>query len=218
MTNIISNSCLGSYITRDCLKQRFINPFCWNVIDFESYKALVSNYKNIDFADARVEVATRDPLRFCVVIANKIRVIYEHYIKDDSCDKAEIRGNNVFCRDIEDYILSKYFSRIRMGAQAPVFICGSSYTMSKYTPEKLQELVFSNRDKYKLIIVVNDPVHFSKLEHLQDDTTKLFLTNIKNDNKKLAYDVFNRYSDILKTEPTGPLQPVGSDDMSHARG
>ena len=43
--NIIANSCVGSDIITKILNERFENPFCWCVIDFNSMCTLIKDYE-----------------------------------------------------------------------------------------------------------------------------------------------------------------------------
>lgn len=75
--NIISNSCLGSYITRDYLKTKYNNPFCWSVIDDNSICTLINDYYNINFKN--YELTKDNNWNFYLTIDNKIKVWYVHY-------------------------------------------------------------------------------------------------------------------------------------------
>ena len=35
--NIISDSCIGAYLYRDCFKIGYNNPFCWSIIGLYSF-------------------------------------------------------------------------------------------------------------------------------------------------------------------------------------
>lgn len=131
--NIIGNSCISSFLTRDCLKEPFNNPFCWCVIDFDSIFYIIKNYYNINWLN--FELVKDENWNFSIIIDKNIKVQYVHYVFDKNVKTIEFKNLHDVCSNhIWEYIIEKYNQRInRMlkSKEEPIFILGSPWTTYK---------------------------------------------------------------------------------------
>lgn len=194
MINIVSNSCVGSYLTTQCFNQEFINPFTWNIIDFHSYKILLTEYDSIDFSKVRLE-PTADGSKFYAIIDDRVRILYEHYIKDAKQKNILTESNNVTWCNIEDYILSKYTARLKMTGVTPVFVFGSTFADNDAGAK--EDLILTNNDRRKLIIIANADGDYARLNKLESKNTRVHLTHLVKNNRQLAFDLFEKYKDFI---------------------
>ena len=122
MYNIIGNSCIGSWITAKILKQQFVNPFCWSIMNFDSCVNLLQHFYDIDFANFNLDF---NGVEFTLTIDKLVSVQYVHYKFDDSADTIRTSGEDVLYNRIWEYIVSKYLERTRRMIDnkiTPVFI------------------------------------------------------------------------------------------------
>ena len=163
--NIISNTCLSAILQRDQIKQEYENPFCWNLIDFNSMYYLIKNFETINFNN--IELTKNNKWEFSLIIDKNVRVQYVHYKFNINENKLVKKGSDMIWNRIWEYIIEKYNERKnRMLAKKnkPVFIIGSIHrwkyhTYSETEIQKICELC--TMKKYKLI-VVNKNFDFSK--------------------------------------------------------
>lgn len=155
--NIISNTCLSAIIQRDFIKQEYENPFCWNLIDFDSMYYLIKNYENINFDN--IELTKNKNWEFSLIIDKKVKVQYVHYkfnINDNNITK---RGSDIFWNKIWEYIIDKYNerkNRMITKNNKPIFIIGSIHRWKYHTyseKEIIKICELCTAKKYKLIIV-----------------------------------------------------------------
>ena len=123
--NIISNSCLGSYITRDYLNEPYSNPFCWSVIDDVSIINLIKNYKNINFN--KYELTKDKNWNFYITIDKLVKVWYVHYRFSKNDNKIRKNDVDVFYNRIWEYIIKCYETRLKRMKEEPIFVLGSSW-------------------------------------------------------------------------------------------
>lgn len=163
--NLIGNTCVASYITRDHLKQTFINPFVWNIIDFESCFNLVKYWDVLNFEN--YELVKDKNWNFSIIIDGKVKVQYVHYIFSAKYDKITINNNDVYFNRIWEYIIEKYEKRIKnIRKEKPIFIFATAnYGLSRHKPftideqKKLEEL----ESPYKIILSFKDMIDSNRL-------------------------------------------------------
>lgn len=160
--NIISNTCLGAYITRDFVKEIYQNPFQWNIIDYASMKNLIENYDSLHemFYTAKIE---KDTDFVSLYLANKILIQYVH-IKPLS--KSTVKNqNDIFIEDnhIIDYTLNKFKMRISRCHEDPFFILHFQ-PHHPISGNRTELLKFYNtiESKYPIIIITDDKNVVSK--------------------------------------------------------
>ena len=121
--NIISNTCVGAGIYKNCLNKPYSNPFMWNLIDYDSMYKLIKNYDKINFKNIKVEKLNKEVNNsYAVIIDNSITIKYIHYRYDKTKTEPEIKGVDVFYNKIEEYIKEKYLTRLKLMKEKPVFI------------------------------------------------------------------------------------------------
>ena len=160
--NLIGNTCLSSFIIRDYIKIPYNNPFCWNVIDIDSFCYLIENYNKINFKD--YELIKDSNWNFSLIIDKKIKTQYVHY--KFSIEDKIIRKNNldVYYNKIWLYIIEKYEKRLKImleQQEEPIFIIGSSYDKS-FGSVDLNDIkkIINIKTKYKIIITSNIDLNF----------------------------------------------------------
>ena len=151
--NLIGNTCVASYITRDFLKQQFSNPFCWNIIDYDSMYYLINHWSEIDFLNFTIE--KDDKWNLSIIIDGNVKVQYIHYHFDRNCVSPKVRGNDVYYNKIWEFCVDKYKSRVKRMLETdeePIFILvWPNQAKSKrgyYTRDQIDTLTQS---KYRVI-------------------------------------------------------------------
>lgn len=170
--NLVGNTCVASYITRDYIKQPFVNPFVWAVMDFESCYNLVKYWDDINFKN--YELVKNENWEFSIIIDGKVKVQYVHYKFSKEHDKIAIKNNDVYYNRIWTYIIEKYDKRIvNVRNEKPTFIFVypnnaptphiKSFTLEQQ--KKLEEL----NSHYKIIISFKDMISSDKLICIKQD-------------------------------------------------
>lgn len=195
MINIIGDSCVASNITLDVLHQEYINPFCWNIINHISFGYLIKNYKNINFNNYYLR---KHPSceEYYLIIDDNIEVLYHHYREDKNCKTIIKKDNHVYFCDIQQYIIEKYKSRLKLNS-SPIFIIGSSWEIETDKYEKFEYIINQNIEKYPLIVITNKESDFSYLKKYENEYTKIFKTELHKNNEKLAYDIYDTYKELF---------------------
>lgn len=195
MINIIGDSCVASNITLDVLHQEYINPFCWNIINHTSFGYLIKNYKNINFNNyyLRKHPSYKE---YYLIIDDNIEVLYHHYREDKNCKTLIKKDNHVYFCDIQQYIIEKYKSRLKLNS-SPIFIIGSSWEIEADKYEKFEYIINQNIEKYPLIVITNKESDFSYLKKYENEYTKIFKTELHKNNEKLAYDIYDTYKELF---------------------
>jgi len=201
MINIIGDSCVASNITLEILKQQYVNPFCWNIIDYISFGYLIKNYKNINFNNIQLKKHPVVP-KYTLIIDEKINVFYEHYIEDNSAKTIKKENNNVYYYDIKSYIISKYKSRLKLNNK-PIFTIGSSWNIEKDKNKEFEFVINQNVEKYPLFVIVNKNSDYLYLKKYENNYTKIFKTNLVKNNTALAFDIYNKYKIIFDKNDDG---------------
>ena len=187
--NIISNTCIGSYIQRDCLKQKYSNPFCWNIIKAPEMIKLIKHWDSINFQN--YEIVKDKNWRFSVIIDGLVKVDFVHYLFSANDDVPRKRGVEIFYNKIWEYIAEKYEERTKRMLELkedPIFIIGTSYPYDFYSEAEIKTIC-KIQTRYKIIICNN---------HIKlDYPNVLFLdTNLYQDNEQLAKDIWSEYEKV----------------------
>lgn len=148
--NLIGNSCVASFLTRDYLNEEYKNPFCWSSMDFTSTYLLIKYFNKIDFNNVRFEIVNN----FCVaIIDNLITVKYIHYLQDLSLHKVTFEKSNVKYDNILDYAKNKYFSRLeKIKKENPTFILAAGYWQEYYMNDIQIKSIMNLDSDYDIII------------------------------------------------------------------
>jgi len=144
--NLISQNCLAGNLYQFFVKEKFGNPFIWSVIDFNSMKYLIENWDKINFHN--YELVKDENWNFSIIIGNKVKVQYVHYLFDANSNKIRYVSNpgNVYWNKIWEYITQKYKERLFVMEQSnekPIFCICNFNTIFKdaiYTEEQLEDL------------------------------------------------------------------------------
>ena len=162
--NIISNSCVGAFLTRDYLKEEFSNPFVWSYIDNKSFYNLIKNYDNINWFN--YELVKDNNWNFSIIIDKQIKVDYPHYRYDETATELRYydednQNRNVYSNKIDEYIIEKYKERVERMInknENPTFLlatcydCDITYFDHHYDINWLNE-IDNLSNKYKIILV-----------------------------------------------------------------
>lgn len=158
--NIVSNSCIGACLYKQC-HNTFNNPFMWNVIDFDSFVYLIEHWNEIDFYD--YELIKDDKWIFSILIENKIKIQYVHYIFNPNYSHPTLdKAGNILYNKIWEYIVERYdtrLSRMLDNKEYPLFcVCNFNtiYKDSIYTKEQLEKL-----STYKNVCILNGCEHLN---------------------------------------------------------
>ena len=181
--NIISNTCIGAYITRDILKQKYCNPFCWNIIDYVSMVNLINQYDQLkvlpvnSFRNANNNYAT-------ILISNNITIQYVH-IKEklfqSIVNKTQPNEDNIFVENCATYAIEKYKERLQRMTEPPVFILQvqSNHPITGNI-QQLHHLINTVKTTYHIIIVTKEKLSIqSKNIHILNEFDELTLNKPK---------------------------------------
>ena len=178
--NIISNTCLGALLYHK-INQTYQNPFCWNVIDYNSFYYLIDNYNKINFNN--YELKKDNNWNFYILIDKKIKIQYVHYRFKKDENKKINRGINVYWNKIWEYIVKKYEERLKrmlLTKEKPIFILGSIHKKHWYNKKQVKSICeLCTKKGYKLVVVNNNidfsneftNIKFIKTIHTEKDFT-----------------------------------------------
>lgn len=163
--NLVGNSCVSSYITRDILKQKFINPFVWNIFDFNSSYNLVKNWDNINFE--KFKLINNLDGTFSILIDDLVKVKYVHYLYSQKDIEIRKENNDVYYNKIQDYVIGKYLSRIKLiRSVSPIFLFATAnFGLDRHKPFTLYEQKLLERldCKYPIVISFKEMISSNKL-------------------------------------------------------
>ena len=193
---IISNSCLGSFIYEK-LNLKFNNPFTWNRIYYADMLKLCKNFNNINFENFTL---TRKELLLGINIDNILNLYYPHYKYNSACitpiTKHESDGNNLYMDNkIFQFILDVYNKRVsRLNKNdKPIYVIQSN--RYDYTDNNVYEFL---KLPIKMILFTNN----NKLKKFEDKYHKIIVFEkslINIDPKNLLISKLFNYIDQLKT-------------------
>jgi len=164
--NLVGNTCVASYITKECLKQSFVNPFVWAIIDFDSCYNLVKYWDELTFE--KYDLVKDNDWNFSIIIDNKVKVQYVHYKFSKEHNKITIKNNDVYYNKIWEYIIEKYNKRIlNVKKENPIFVFvypnqAPTPHITPFTLEQQKKLEELN-SPYKIIISFKDMINSDKL-------------------------------------------------------
>jgi hypothetical protein len=168
--NIISNTCLGAYLTRDVLKEKFSNPFSWNIIDYTSLKFLIENFEKIK--DMPIKAYRNNNENFATILLDeKIKIQFVH-IKEKCFQKQCKDKNNLFIDDCVKYAKEKFIERLSRMNNDPVFIL--QVQPNHKITGNLTEL------KSLLKVKSNYPIIIISKENLKTDNKAIFQIRVNN--------------------------------------
>ena len=157
MVNIISNNCIGSWITTKCIKQQLVNPFSWCTIPYESMKYIIGNYPNMNFGKFKL-IADDSFSMFSIEIDGKCVVNYPHYrFKSDV--EYEKKDVDIYSNHVWELVVSKYIERtkrmIHMNLTKPIFILSYANrhplkNCAKYTVDEIDDIKCNNKYNYPI--------------------------------------------------------------------
>lgn len=186
--NLIGNSCLSSFITKEHIKEGYSNPFCWSVIDINSFCYLIENFDKINFWN--YELVKDENWNFYIIIDEKIKVKFIHYKFSKQHSTILRKGLDVFYNKIWTYIVEKYETRLKRmleKKEEPIFIIGSSYDKSfgavdENDIKKLSKL----KTNYKIIITSDKDINFQLPNNIV-----YYKHTVNKNNKYLSEKLFN---------------------------
>lgn len=172
--NVISNTCVGAYIMRDCLHHQYENPFCWNIIDPISMYNLIISYDTLNFWNWKLR--KDDKWNFSIVIDDRVVVKYVHYHFSPNDATIRTDGVDVFYQKIWEYVVAKYVCRLKRMKSSPVFVIATSYPDDYFSKEDI-ERICSIRTNYK-IIINNNNINLDKhYDNIVFDSAHFYLDN-----------------------------------------
>lgn len=188
--NIISNSCVGAFLTRDYFKEEFSNPFIWSYIDIDSFYNLIKNYKTINWFN--YELVKDKNWHFSIIIDKQVKVEYPHYRFDKTAKTLKFydddnQNRNVYSNKIWEYIVEKYETRVKrmlIKNEDPLFVIATKYD--------LNEMHSYNNKAIKNIDELDSPfniVMFSK--HYKFNNKKSYTFQYSKNNIELAKEIYN---------------------------
>lgn len=119
--NIISNNCIGGFIYRDILKEKYKNPFIWTAItDRESFIDLCKNFDTVNFKNIShtIDTTTTEATnRNALLIDGKYTLCFHRVWEDSRYEIPTVvknwgAGINVCYKDPITYIREKYLERL----------------------------------------------------------------------------------------------------------
>ena len=142
-------------------------------------KTLISSFERIEWANAVVEkcdwVKYAGTPRYMLVVDNKIKIYYTHYIKDDRYDTPVVNDVDVFYKDIEQYIIDKYTSRLQRMSSNPVFIILDEIPRYDYTKDNISELLHIHSSAKLIVITKHEEflrANDERIHCIYDDTER----------------------------------------------
>lgn len=175
----ISNNCLGGNLYKHVFKSEYTSPFIWSRITNPEFIFLLDNFKTIDFSSVHSEFYANEGC-YKLIVDGKIKILYPHYhVSND--DTIRVEGEDVYYKNINDYTLEKYKSRLeKMQGE-----------LAQNTPLLLCYQDAFNAERYG---IMNEQTIYKILEHSHEFAKTIILTR---------YDMFrsfnndNVYVDIL---------------------
>jgi hypothetical protein len=156
--NLIGNCCISSFIEKMAgLKHE--NPFTWITLDFYSFYNLITNYSNINWNNyelIRSKHPKYDTYVYDILIENKIKIRYFHYLFDPKMSSIQIKGAEVRYCKIWEYIIQKYEERIKRMIKSnenPIFI--TEWETLDYNEKNFWKIEKLNLN-YKLVVITNN--------------------------------------------------------------
>jgi hypothetical protein len=177
MLNIISNNCVGGFITRDILHTEYKNPFIWTTTEALDMISLMSNFMTINWANFSLEMD--DNCTMFGIIDNKVKTRFTHYKLNPNAHNIVIGGpanNDIYSDKIWEYICLKYISRVKRLCTCgitPIFICCGANNRPRYdfgkdfTLDEQEQLYhIATANKVRLIISFKNNINLPNTEYV----------------------------------------------------
>ncbi|MBO7693347.1 MAG: DUF1919 domain-containing protein [Methanobrevibacter sp.] len=186
---IISNNCLGGFIYKDILCQKYTNPFIWCKIKEQYFISLLENLYNINFNNFELKKnGSKLTDGFHISIENKIILNYTHFHFDKRCDKPKVKGISVYYNKIWEYIVDKYKKRLnRFNLSDDICIALEDYPQCPYNVNKIINIAIKNN--WKIIVITRQKIDIKYdkllvLYHFTDtNRPKIYKEHYKNEIK-----------------------------------
>lgn len=175
---LISNCCLGGFYYKSLAKENYKNPFIWCIVKPDDMYTLITNYKNINFNNITIyqskltEVLHIPPrgihdIIYSINIDNKLDIHFSHYFEDQNCKSILYQAPDVFYCNIKNYVLEKYFARLKRFDITDNMIFAICDNKVGYT--------YTNEDIQKLFSIKNVPIYlFTDKNINSSDNIKVF--------------------------------------------
>lgn len=109
--NIISNNCFGGFIYKQ-LHLQYNNPFIFSMVHYSDLANIFT--RSLNWSNMQLE-HTKGPHHrnsaYDIVVDNRIRIHYVHYLEDMVHNPPIIKDGNVLGKDIYKYVAHKYLER-----------------------------------------------------------------------------------------------------------
>ena len=203
MLNLIGNSCASAYLTKDHENGKFINPFCWNIIDFVSMYNLISNFSKISWES--FETRIEKDSSYSLIIDNSVTVNYAHYKYSPTVDKKiceNDEGTDFISKNIEDYLIDKYKIRIKRMIDSkidPTFVIASRNIplRNNYSADQIVKLLSINTT-YTIIAASEFDINADLIDlHSKNREFILLPKSSIKDNGRTLSNRIAKYSSIL---------------------
>ena len=143
--NIVSNCCATGFLYKDILHAPFPNPFIWSAMTATDTLFLIKHFNDLNFNNIEISrsfLHKRPEISFKVRVDDAVDLHYTHYILKRH-DTTQDAPYNVYSEDIEDYVKSKYLTRLqRMDTSCqPTFLILDNKLDMEWSPDDIQELL-----------------------------------------------------------------------------
>lgn len=188
---LISNTCLGSWITSRCLNEPFTHPFAWNLIDALSMQNIIEYWYEINWLNAEIYDINN---MFGIKIDNKVKVLYPHYRFDATASTIRKQDIDIYYCRIWEYIFAKYIERAK---------------------RLLQEMKTTKRFPYFLLAYANHPlIHHKCAMYTNEEINSIISHNI---NEFPIYISFNKYH-LASANNLSHLHIINQDTIFNSNG
>lgn len=150
------------------MNMQLSNPFSWCIMDFQSSYNLVKYFDMINFA--KFKLLLNHDNSFSVIIDDKIKVDYVHYLLSDKYKTPTKTGDNDISYDkMYEYVVEKYLSRCQRMVKCkitPTFIFATAnHGLKRHVPFTIDEQsMLDDLDKpYQIIISYDKMITPKKL-------------------------------------------------------
>lgn len=196
--NLISNCCVGAFIY-EIKNEEFNNPFMWAMTNTDSFIYLMEHYDNINWDNIDFDKFQRSDGKNCysIIVENKLRINYTHYLQGKKEDHERINGRDVYDWRAYEYSFKKYqkrTERMLKKKENPVFlILAELKGKYDYNLENLKRICEA-KTSHKLIIITS----FEELKCYENDRIKIIIDkHPKNEKGCFTEDYAKLYADTI---------------------
>lgn len=162
--NIIGNSCASCFLQTQFFNHAILNPFSYNIIDFESFSYLVNHFDEINFENISFHLSNDYVVG---LLENKICINFVHYKFDEKAKTIEYDKNNDVRYDkILEYVKEKWHERAkRIKESEPIFLAAAfnSNNMNCFNENQIYSLL-NSKSKYKIIIAYEKDIDWTNTD------------------------------------------------------